>query len=146
MTRRSLRWLVGVTAFAIAGCARDPHALAGEISGLEVPKTAPVDSLLDRPSGMLDQDLEVYVALRLTEAETLALIAAAQNAGFVRVDRRTDDLLARPDSVNQFGLAEHGWADAANDLRSDGVGFWRFRRESPSSSSSTMIDSTGRRL
>jgi hypothetical protein len=129
---------------AIVGCSRSPLALARRQSGLRVPSTAAVLEFKDESSGMLDQDLYTRVVLQLDSAGWDALVRQAREAAYVPVSRGVQ--LASKDSLNRFGITESGLREAREELAPSGEGFYRFRKDTPSSYSLTVLDRSRRRL
>jgi hypothetical protein len=111
-----------------------------------VPDDAVVIRFVDEPSGMLGQDLHTEAELQLLPSQTASLVSEAGRLGYLRATSEDLRQRARVDTVNRAGLSEHGWNEAANALGAGRVGYLRYQRESASSYSLAVLDSTANRL
>ena len=105
--------------------APNPHEFARELSGLNIPTTATVDTLRWEPSGRF---LWARVGLSLSPAEMAQLVAEARSRGYrdvVGAPRREE---RHPDSVDSFGMSLHGAWEAAEELPMGRPGLYRYER------------------
>jgi hypothetical protein len=95
---------------------------------------------------MLAQDLFTEVELTVSPSQTKALANEAARLGYERLVDTAGAVTKRVDPVNRAGISQHGWAEAAALLGPGAVGYLRYQRESESSYSLALLDSTTNRL
>lgn len=144
MKRRGGQLIAVLTlAMGTSACDRSPHAFAQEISGLAIPSAARVLSFTDEAVGIVGEDLLARVELQLTPSDFSALTEAARRLGYVPI---TERVLLGADPVNQFGISERGVGEAQAEVPQGSEGLFRYVRETPTSYTLVVLDSSQHRL
>jgi hypothetical protein len=139
----ALTLAAGLGAFVWHATRRSPHEIARRVSGLRVPASARVVEFRDAASGAFRQDLNVWVVLSLSPAESrqLADEARARNYRDVYVRWGSCDT-----PTDRAGISLTGECDAEAELDSGGAGLFRYERFSHPGYELAVIDTVNHRL
>ena len=132
-----------VVSLAHLACARSPHALARQVSGLSIPSDATVLSFKDEASGLVGEDLFARAELEVTESSFASLVSQAQRSGY----RPVVALKSQPlDPINEFGVSERGISEAAAEVSAESGSLFRYIRHSASAYSLVVLDAGRHRI
>jgi len=132
-----------MVSLAHLACARSPHALARQVSGLNIPFDATVLSFKDDASGLIGEELFARVELEVSESSFASLVSQAQRSGYRPVVATESQPL---DLVSEFGVAERGISEAAAEASAHSGSLFRYIRHSASAYSLVVLDAGRHRI